>query len=79
MLDDRTTLYTSLSVALEAMLGIIDSSPHRMELGYARAATVDAKKELDAYLENGDIAHLQRGNEIIQRANAQMARWGHRV
>jgi hypothetical protein len=79
MLDDRTTMFTALSVALEAMVGIIDSSPKRMELGFARAATVDAKKELDAYLETGDPAHLQRGNEIIQKANAQMNRWGHRV
>jgi hypothetical protein len=79
VLDDRTTLYTSLSVALEAMTSMIDNSPGRLELGYARAACVDAKKELDLWLEDGDMAHLLRGNEIIQKANAQMAKWGHRV
>lgn len=79
MLDDKTTMFTALSVALEAILGIIDHSPQRTELGYARAATVDAKKELDAYLDDGDVTHLQRGNAIIQKANAQMERWNHRV
>lgn len=79
MLDDRTTMFTAISVALEALTSMIDHSPQRTELGYVRAATLDAKKELDAYLDDGDVAHLARGNEIIQKANAQMAKWGHRV
>lgn len=79
MLDDHTTMFTAISVALEALISMIDHSPQRLELGYARAATLDAKKELDAYMETKDVAHLMRGNEIIQRANAQMTRWGHHV
>jgi hypothetical protein len=79
VLDDSTTLFTSLSVACEALMRIIDNSPQRLELGYARAACVDAKRYLDKYIDTRDLNDLTKANAIIQAANQQMEKWGHRV
>ena len=79
MIDNDEVIYTSISVALEHLTKKIDESPQRAEMGYARAATVDARKHIDAYLDTKDFTHLTRADEIIRTASQQMQKWGHHV
>lgn len=79
MLDDHTTMFTAISVALESLTSMIDDSPQRVEMGYARAATVAAQEYLERYLETRESRYLKRANEIMQEANKQMQEWEHHV
>jgi len=68
----ETTLFTSLSVALETMETMMSSIPASVggpQLGYLKAAAGDARRELDLFLVDRDYRRLDRAKQVIETAN----------
>lgn len=73
----ETTMFTALSVAMETLETMIDQVPAGVggvQLGYIKAVTVDARRELDLFLEDRDPARMTKLNKLITEANAQLAK-----
>lgn len=74
----ETTMFTAMSVAMESLEAMIDQVPNgvagSVQLGYIKAATTDARRELDLFLEDRDPARIAALNKLIAEANAQLAK-----
>lgn len=73
----ETTLYTSMSVALETLSTMLDQVPAELggpEAGYMKGVVADARHEIDLFLEDRDIGRIQRVQSIITEANSYLGR-----
>lgn len=77
MHDLETTMFTAVSVAMESLEAMIDQVPAgvagSVRLGYVKAATADARRELDLFLEDRDPARMTKLNRLVTEANARLS------
>jgi hypothetical protein len=69
----ETTLFTAISVAmetLESMMAQVPAEAGGPQLGYMRAVTHDARRELDLFLDDRDMARITKVNTMIIEASA---------
>jgi hypothetical protein len=62
----ETVLFTAMSVACEATLEMTGDDP---EFEPIREKVQEAKREMDAFLEDRDRAHINRAEQIMQEGN----------